>query len=159
MRLATNGVPGQCLVLLLFSILNQFRPQSPRNSPVPSLRCLTYGGLFYFYSLLPELKILCCLIYPTPQIALGRSLTWMLSSSHLTPLFHAFEVGFPESHCRNGSIKICAQIFQMPMCNSLLGPHRPLPPFTLHLSSLSNILQNSRIPVLPWVVSVSGLCD
>lgn len=108
MRLATNGVPRQCLVLLLFSILNQFRPQSLRNLPVPSLRSLRC--LFDFYSLLPPLKILCRLINLTSQIALGSSLTWMLPSSHLTPVFQAFEVGFPESHCRKGSIKICAQI-------------------------------------------------
>lgn len=151
MRLATNGVPRQCLILLQLSILSQFRPQSLR--PMASLRCLTYG-LFDFYSPLPALKILCRLINPTPRIALGSSLNWMLPSSHLTPVFHALEFGFSESHCRKGSVKICIQIKSFKcLCAVLLLVLTTCPaPFLL-----SQTL--ARVPFSSWVFSVSGLCD
>lgn len=46
------------------------------------------------------------LIIPTLQITLESSLDLMLPFSHLSPILHPLAIGFPESHCRNGSIKI-----------------------------------------------------
>lgn len=105
MRLATNGVPLQCPALLHFSIFK----------PVQATEC---GESTHSISKMPYMWQLVCLLFPSPcikstlliiptlQITLESSLDLMLPFSHLSPVLHLLAIGFPESHCRNGSIKI-----------------------------------------------------
>lgn len=153
MRLATNGVPLLCPATLHFSLLNQFRQQRLGNPPVASLTCFTRGSLSAFYSPLPEPKILCLLLIPIAWMTLGSRLNLMLPFSHLTSVLHCPAVGFPESHCRNGSIKICLQahsIFQMPIFSPLLGPYHPSLPSVSNTSQHFLLLPDLLSPQCLW---------
>lgn len=155
MRLATNGVLLQCLVPLHFSILNQFRPlnfksvQSLSNLPMASPRPVIHNDLSVFYSSIPAIKMLYLLIIPTPQITLGCCLYLMLPSAHLTPVLHPLAVGFPEAHCRNGSIKLCLQITSFKCLQSVFV--LILTPTSPWLSFLSDTGQSHLFLLGPFI--------